>query len=133
MSKEKIILAVDDNNDLLYTIKRGLESLNKGYKVQQANSGKKCLAMLQKGTCDLILLDLMMPDMDGWTVFAKLKANERTSKIPVIFLTALTQKMYKETGKLKGEKPAKVDKSNYVLKPFDINELDAKIEMFIGK
>ncbi len=133
MPKDKIIMVVDDNKDILYTVKRGLESLNKGYKVYQANGGKKCLKMLENGTCDLILLDLMMPDMDGWTVFAKLKAKEKTNKIPVIFLTALTDKMYKETEKLKGIKPTKIDNSNYVMKPFDVNDLDKKIEMFIGK
>jgi len=131
MAKAKKILVIDDNKDICYSVKRGLESLNAGFTVVEAIGGKNGLAKVQTEKPDLILLDLMMPDIDGWTVFARLKSDAKTKDIPVIFLTALSQKSFKGYESLAGHKKADVNKSNYIMKPFDLEDLRKKIDMFI--
>ena len=84
----KKIMIVDDDQDLIFAVKTGfeLECPNK-YEIIVAENGKKCFELLEKNMkLDLILLDIMMPDMDGWEVFDKLKANQKYKNIPVIFL-----------------------------------------------
>ena len=83
-SKDKTILAVDDtveNIDVLRSI------LGEKYKVKVALNGEKALAIAAKKTPDIILLDIMMPEMDGYEVCRRLKADETTKDIPVIFVT----------------------------------------------
>lgn len=82
----KTILIVDDIADNLKILKELLSSEN--YLVKVANNGKKCLDIANKTKPDLILLDIMMPDMNGYEVCKKLKENEETKDIPVIFVTA---------------------------------------------
>ena len=72
----KKIMIVDDEPDLVFSIKYGLENFSEEYKVIGAESGRECFELLKKSQMpDLILLDVMMPEMDGWDVFAKLKEN----------------------------------------------------------
>lgn len=83
----KTILIVDDAAENIRLLKVILEGEN--YNVKVANSGKRCLEVVQKSPIpDLILLDIMMPEMDGYEVIEHLKADEKTKKIPVIFVTA---------------------------------------------
>ena len=118
--KRKIML-VDDNPDLLYVVKEKLERLKEGYRVTGVDSGKKCLELLNKGEIpDLILLDIMMPGMNGWDVLAKLKNKSTWKDIPVVFLTAKTDKTSKGLGTLTSEA--------YITKPFDTVELKEIIE-----
>jgi DNA-binding response OmpR family regulator len=76
---------------------------------------------------DLVLLDLMMPDMDGWEVYQQIKGNEATKNIPVIIVTAKTQNI----DKVLGLQIAKVD--DYVTKPFGPQDLVSSIEKVLSK
>ncbi len=115
------IMVVDDNTDILYVVKEKLERLKDGYKVTGASSGKKCLELLKGGEIpDLILLDIMMPDMNGWDVLAKLRNKSAWKNIPVLFLTAKTDDTSKGLGTLTSD--------GYITKPFDATDLYDIIE-----
>ena len=121
---KKIVMLVDDNPDLLYSVKKGLESLAKDFEVVTVDSGNKCLQSLNKIKPDLILLDIMMPGMDGWDTCAKIKNNKKTEKIPIVFLTAKTDPISKSMGRLAS--------SDYITKPFNMNDLKKRIDSAIG-
>ena len=120
---KKVIMLVDDNLDLLYSIKKGLESISGNYEVITVDSGRKCLNLLKSVNPDLILLDIMMPGMDGWDTCAKIKDNKKTGDIPIIFLTAKTDPISKSMGRLAS--------ADYITKPFDMNDLKKRIEHII--
>ena len=120
----KKIFVVDDNPDVIFSVKSGLEALSEDYEIQGANSGEKCLEMLETNTPDLILLDIMMPGMSGWKTFDKIKENESWKEIPIVFLTARTDRVAKNAGGFLGE--------DYVEKPFEINDLKVRIEKHLG-
>jgi CheY-like chemotaxis protein len=84
------ILCVDDDKVTLHAIERSL--LGSGYSVLTAESGARALQTLQGARPDLILLDAMMPGMDGYEVCSRLRQNEEFNSIPVIFVTSLEQK-----------------------------------------
>ena len=88
--EQKIILVVEDDGFLLsmYATKLNLEN----YKVVQATTGVQALKMMSKELPDLILLDLKLPEMDGFEVLKNIKANKDTSTIPVIVLTNYSEK-----------------------------------------
>ena len=112
------ILLVDDQPANLQLLSQTLESL--GSKLLFAKNGESALAIAQKARPDLILLDIMMPGIDGFEVCRRLKANPDTRKIPVIFLSALD-----ETGdKVRGLQLGAVD---YVAKPFQPEEVIARV------
>ena len=125
LDKKKKILVVDDNPDLIYSVKEGLLSLNKNYDIKGAESGKKCLEYLKKNKPDIILLDIMMPGMDGWDVCAKVKSNKKTENIPIVFLTAKTDSISKGMGHLAS--------ADYIEKPFNINDLRKRVDAVINK
>lgn len=113
------ILIVDDAPANLVLLSRLLT--NKGYTVQAVNSGAAALSIAQTGLPDLILLDICMPEMDGYTVCRRLKADEQTRAIPVIFLSALDEVV----DKLKAFAAGGVD---YITKPFQLAEVLVRIE-----
>ena len=82
----KKILVVDDDENILNLEKTILEQ--KGFHVTGADGGAKALELLSTGSYDLVLLDVMMPEVDGFTVCRKIKEDPRLKDIPVIFLTA---------------------------------------------
>ncbi len=90
----KKIFAVDDEQDLLFTIKQVLEYYNKDYKVTTIDSGYKLFVLLKKDIPDLILLDIMLPDINGWEIFKKLKSNPEWKKIPIIFISSVSCRYY---------------------------------------
>ncbi len=81
------ILIVDDEEDFCYFVKRNLEAIS-NYKIITATKGRKGIQIARKEKPDLILLDIMMPGIDGFEVLKRLKRNEKTRKIPIIMLTA---------------------------------------------
>src|SRR5262245_65172187 len=83
--EKPVILVVDDTPDNIVLLSDVLRSR---YKVEVANSGERCLKLARKTKPDLILLDVMMPEMDGYAVCDQLKADPATRDIPIIFLTA---------------------------------------------
>jgi CheY-like chemotaxis protein len=121
----KKILAVDDEKDVVYTIKHGLEKIDSNYKVTTVTSGKECLQTLDKGKMpDVILIDLMMPDMNGWDLIQELKCNKKWNKIPIIFLTARTDHVAKNAGNFLAE--------DYIEKPFEMSELKKRIDNILN-
>lgn len=125
MSKDnstKKVLVVDDEPDTLELVKLVLES--GGFEVILANNGMEALVQIEKTKPDIVLLDIMMPDMDGWDVFRKIK--ERNSEIPIAILTAKAQNI----DKLLGLHVLKAD--DYITKPFGKNELIGKVKKLTG-
>jgi len=121
----KKVMIVDDNPDIILSIKNGLEGSNCDYEVLCADSGKKCLELLETDKPDLILLDIMMPGMSGWETFDKLKENASWETIPVVFLTARTDRVARNAGGFLGE--------DYIEKPFELAELKQRINEIINK
>ena len=114
------ILVVDDNPDIILSVKSGLEDSPDGYNVIGAESGKKCLEYLESNIPDIILLDIMMPEMSGWETFDRIKENPSWMNIPIVFLTARTDRVAKNAGGFLGD--------DYIEKPFEINELKKRID-----
>ena len=122
----KKILAVDDEPDVIYTVKNGLESLDPELTVTCVDSGKKAFELLENNEIpDLILLDIMMPDMSGWEVIKRLKENPSWENIPIIFLTARTDRVAEEAGGFLAE--------DYIEKPFKVMDLKERIDRILNK
>jgi PAS domain S-box-containing protein len=113
------ILIVDDNPMNIRLLSEMLK--NEGYNTWPAPNGVRALAVLEKHAIDLILLDIKMPDMDGYEVCEKLKSNIKTTGIPVIFISALSQTI----DKLKAFEVGGVD---YITKPFEEQEVLVRIQ-----
>ncbi len=117
----KTILVVDDNPDVINSLKIGFEDSTQEYRILGAESGYKCLELLNDFTPDIILLDIMMPHMSGWEVFERIKKDSSLSSIPIIFLTARTDRIAKNAGSFLGD--------DYIEKPFDIIDLKKRIDI----
>ncbi len=116
--EEQSIVIVDDLPDNLRLLTGILK--DRGYKVRPAPNGSRALATIQKELPALILLDIMMPGMDGYEVCSQLKADERTKGIPIIFLSALNEVF----DKVKAFKAGGVD---FITKPFQVEEVLARV------
>jgi DNA-binding response OmpR family regulator len=92
---QKRILLIDDEETIQEVVQIGIE-IESGWQVAIASSGLEGIKLAQSQQPDAILLDVMMPDMDGISTLSNLKANAQTSSIPVIFLTAKTQTSEKD-------------------------------------
>lgn len=124
MSKK--IMIVDDNPSIIFSVKEGLELIDDSYEIIGAESGEKCLELLKSGNLpDLILLDIMMPGMNGWDLFAELDNNTEWKKIPVVFLTAKTDAYSTGFGKLVS--------MDYIEKPFDLKDLKKRIDSILER
>ncbi|MCR6657409.1 MAG: response regulator [Opitutus sp.] len=113
------ILVVDDQPINVQLLKRKLE--REGIRVTAAYNGLEALALVKNEKPDLILLDVMMPDMDGIEVCQRLQADEQTRSIPIIFITARSSK----EGKIEGLNVGAVD---YITKPIDLDETLARVQ-----
>jgi DNA-binding response OmpR family regulator len=111
----KKILCIEDEPEMIDLIRLILS--RKGFETTGANGGKEGLEIIRRDHPDLILLDLMMPDMDGWEVYQQMKSDPATKEIPVIVVTAKAQSI----DKVLGLHIAKVD--DYITKPFSPQEL----------
>ena len=111
----KKIMMVDDEKDQIFSLKIAIEeTYGKKYQIITANSGMECLELLKKNeNPDIILLDIMMPEMSGWELFDRIKDNPSWENIPVVFLTARTDRVAEDAGQFLGdgfiEKPVKTD------------------------
>ncbi|MBI9089331.1 MAG: response regulator [Desulfobacterium sp.] len=119
---KKLILIVDDNPENRKVL--GTLLINNGYDVGAASDGQKALDFIQIEQPDLILLDIMMPGINGFKVCEKLKSNPGTKNIPVIFLTAKTS----TADIVKGFRVGGID---YISKPFNSEELIARVNTHI--
>ncbi len=121
-ASNKTVLIVDDEPDILELVKLVLES--GGFKTVSAASGMEALREVDVSKPDIVLLDIMMPDMDGWKVFRKIK--EINSTLPIVILTAKAQNF----DRLLGLHVLKAD--DYITKPFGKNELISKVRKLSG-
>ena len=117
----KKILLVDDELDMLAVTKARIE--HAGYEVLTAGSGEEALNRLAKDTPDLILLDLLLPKMQGQEVCKRIKCDDNLKRIPVILFTASAS----DIAKIAKE----VNADDYIMKPFEPDELLGKIKKFI--
>lgn len=120
MDRETLVLIVDDNSTNLKVLSESLKSA--GYRVLIAKDGESALSKLEKIQPDLILLDVMMPGIDGFETCQRIKACDRTKDIPIIFMTALADTEYK----VKGLKLGAVD---YITKPFQQEEVLVRVRV----
>jgi DNA-binding response OmpR family regulator len=114
------VVYIEDEQEMIDLVKLILS--RKRFEVIGANGGREGLDAVRKNSPDVILLDLMMPDMDGWEVYQQLKADESTRGIPVIVITAKAQNI----DKVLALHIAKVD--DYIPKPFTPKDLLDSIE-----
>jgi len=119
------VVYVEDEQEMIDLV--SLILARKGYNLIGANGGREGLRVIRQEIPDLVLLDLMMPDMDGWDVYQQMKADEKTRDIPVIIVTAKAQSI----DKVLGLHIAKVD--DYISKPFSPNELLDSVEKILEK
>ena len=123
--KRRRILIIDDEKDLCFFVKQNLKLLG-NYEVIIARNGKEGIRAARVRKPDLILLDIIMPGLDGFEVLKRLKENKKTFFIPVIFLTAKGD----EESKLKA---VSLYNDDYIVKPFEIRILKSKIDNVLAK
>ena len=121
----KKILCVEDEPEMIDLIRLILG--RRGFEVTGAVGGLEGIMRMREDPPDLVLLDLMMPDMDGWEVYQQMKADEKTRSIPVIIVTAKAQNI----DKVLGLHIAKVD--DYIAKPFSPQDLLNSVEKVLGQ
>lgn len=109
----------DDNRELLRLL---LES--NGHAVREARDGRECVALARRETPDLVLIDLSMPELDGWDTLRELRADERTRAVPCVAFTALT-------GEPDRRRALRAGFDDYLAKPFRASELHELIERLI--
>jgi DNA-binding response OmpR family regulator len=121
----KRILCIEDEPEMIDLIRLILG--RRGFDVHGASGGVEGLQKVRQEHPDLVLLDLMMPDLDGWEVYQQMKADEATRDIPVIVVTAKAQSI----DKVLGLHIAKVD--DYIAKPFSPQDLLASVDKILSK
>jgi DNA-binding response OmpR family regulator len=119
------VVCVEDEPEMIDLVR--LILAKEGFEVVGVSGGLEGLATIERLQPDLVLLDLMMPDMDGWEVYRRMKANPTISSIPVIVVTAKAQSI----DKVLGLQVAKVD--DYITKPFGPAQLLKSIEKVLAR
>ena len=120
----KVVVCIEDEPEMIDLVKLILG--RKGFDLVGAVGGREGLETVRRLKPDLVLLDLMMPDMDGWEVYQQMKADEELKDIPVVVVTAKAQSI----DKVLGLHIAKVD--DYVTKPFGPQELLQSVRKVLG-
>ena len=123
MEKAKV-LVVDDDEDLLKMLKRRLEA--EGFEYMSAKDGKDMLGLIKVKRPDVIILDIMLPEMDGLEICKAIKNDTKTARIPIIILTAKAQEVDKIVG-------LELGADDYVTKPFSPRELIARIKAVLRR
>jgi len=113
------ILVVDDEKDIRTLLEQVLQ--HAGYEVETAGNGREALEALERSLPDLVLLDIMMPEVDGWEVARHVKTKQKSKDVPVVFLTVRNQAV----DKIVGTEVVGVD--DYITKPFDLKVLLERI------
>jgi len=117
-------MIVDDEPGVTYTVKHGLESLDSQYEVTCVDNGKRCIELLEQNQIpDLILLDIMLPGMNGWAIYRIIKEHQSWKDIPIVFLTDRNDAIAKNAGSFLG--------NDFINKPFKIPELKMRIERLL--
>ena len=121
----KRVVYFEDESDMVELVRIILG--REGYHVEGVREGQVGLLAIKEELPDLILLDLMMPDMDGWEIFRQIKKDEATMNIPIIVITAKAQTV----DKVLGLEIAKVD--DYISKPFRPHELVERVKKVLSE
>ena len=121
---KRTVLAVDDEEHILELIKYNLET--NGFEVITVGTVKEAYEKLKKYTIDLILLDIMLPDMDGLSALRELRSNQQTQFIPVIMITAKTEEIDKILG-------LELGADDYITKPFSTREMIARVKALVRR
>ena len=122
--EQPLVLAADDDEDILDLVAFRLE--RSGYTVIVARDGEEALELAAKELPDLAVLDVMMPKVDGFEVTRRLRADEVTSRMPIILLTARSQEADVQQGFEAGA-------DDYLRKPFSPDELRARVQAILGR
>ena len=122
--EQPLVLAADDDEDILDLVAFRLE--RSGYTVIVARDGEEALELAAKELPDLAVLDVMMPKVDGFEVTRRLRADEATSRMPIILLTARSQDADVQQGFEAGA-------DDYLRKPFSPDELRARVQAILGR
>ena len=122
MSDKKTILYVEDNPDNRNLIRRVLEA--EGYALIEASNASAALSTLENGNPDLILMDINMPDMDGYTLTARIRSMPAHTHVPIVAVTANVMRGDRE-------KSLEAGCDGYIQKPIDIDTLPQQIERFM--
>lgn len=120
----KLILAIDDEEHILELLSYNLES--NGFRVLTAESGEEGLKILKKENVDLVLLDIMLPGIDGLEMLKRIRKNPVLAELPVIMLTAKSEEINKVLG-------LEVGADDYISKPFGIYELVARVKAVLRR
>lgn len=120
----KSILVVDDDDAIRQMV--GTLLVEEGYRVEVAQNGEEAIKLVRQEPFDLVVLDILMPVMDGWEVASRMLTEERTRDIPIVFLTALSS----YTDQLKGWRMGCFD---YITKPFDIGLFLIRVKAALEK
>lgn len=123
MAKDKILI-VDDEEHILELIKFNLE--NSGYEVVTCNNGTNALNIIREELPKLILLDLMLPGMDGYDICKEIRKNNTIANIPVIMITAKSEELDKILG-------LELGADDYITKPFSVRELLARVKAVLRR
>ena len=122
--EQPVVLAADDDEDILALVTFRLE--RSGYTVLQARDGAEALELARAEKPDLAVLDVMMPKLDGLELTRRLRAEEATSRMPIILLTARAQDTDVQQGFDAGA-------DDYIRKPFSPQELRARVQAMLGR
>ena len=122
--EQPLVLAADDDEDILDLVAFRLE--RSGYTVIVARDGEEALELAATELPDLAVLDVMMPKVDGFEVTRRLRADEATSRMPIILLTARSQDADVQQGFEAGA-------DDYLRKPFSPDELRARVQAILGR
>ena len=123
-SEQMRVVCIEDEPEMIDLVRLILG--RKGFDVIGADGGVAGLETVKRERPDLVLLDLMMPDMDGWEVYQQIKADPELQEIPIVVVTAKAQSI----DKVLGLHIAKVD--DYITKPFSPQELLESVEKILG-
>ncbi|MBE9473986.1 MAG: response regulator [Chloroflexi bacterium] len=129
MEKKPYILIVDDDPDILEGILTILES--QPYRLATARDGKKCIEMIEEDIPDLLVLDLLMPRMDGWGVIREMRSEPRFVSVPIMVLTTVIEDASRRRYEL--ETGIAMDVQDYIQKPAKPADLIKRIERQLQK
>jgi two-component system alkaline phosphatase synthesis response regulator PhoP len=127
MEEKAYILIVDDDPDILEGITTILET--QPYRLATARDGKKCMQMIEQEVPDLLILDLLMPRMDGWGVIREMRSEPRYAAVPILVLTTVVEDASRRRYEL--ETGMAMDVQDYVQKPARPAELLRRVEKLL--
>jgi len=128
VEKQPYILIVDDDPDILEGILTILET--QSYRLATARDGKKCMELLQEELPDVLILDLLMPRMDGWGVIREMRNNPRFAKVPIMILTTVIEDASRRRYEL--ETGMTMDVQDYIQKPARPADLIQRVARLIA-